>query len=183
MLVEGRQPLRVFLRELPLPPFYRLVLSDRAIDAIVTPSDANKLPVRLVAFTMVVHLETAMLNVARLRADGDDEVAILELDEGGFGQVMDLHRRMAERRLNVSPLEVTTLKQKGQILVGQGVFADEEEAMEDFTAIYEQLRNPLVHLSPYVSDSFESLSEFTRNMERMDDRTSELEALLAGRRR
>jgi hypothetical protein len=50
---------------------------------------------------------------------------------------------MAQRSLNVSPLDVTTtLKQKAQVLIGQGVFVDEEQALEDFTAIYEQLRNP-----------------------------------------
>lgn len=83
-----------------------------------------------------------MLDVARLRADGDDEVALLELNDDGFRQVMGLHRDMAQRSLNVSPLDVTTLKQKAQVLIGQGVFVDEEQALEDFTAIYEQLRNP-----------------------------------------
>lgn len=128
------------------------------IDAIVTPSDANKLPVRLVAFTMVVHLEAAMLAVARLRAHGDDEVALCELSDGGYGQVIGLQRQMAERRLNVAPLDVTSLKQKAQILVGQGVFADAADALEDFSAIYEHLRNPLMHTTPYVSDSLESLT-------------------------
>ena len=41
---------------------------------------------------MVVHLEAAMLDVARLCADGDDEVALLELNDDGFRQVMGLHR-------------------------------------------------------------------------------------------
>ena len=124
-----------------------------------------------------------MLDVARLRADGDDEVALLELNDDGFRQVMGLHRDMAQRRLNVSPLDVTTLKQKAQVLIGQGVFVDEEQALEDFTAIYEQLRNPLMHGSAYVTDSLESMSEFTRNMERVLNRTTELEAVLDGRRR
>ena len=56
-----------------------------------------------------------MLDVARLCADGDDEVALLELNDDGFRQVMGLHRDMAQRRLNVSPLDVTTLKQKAQV--------------------------------------------------------------------
>ena len=124
-----------------------------------------------------------MLDVARLCADGDDEVALLELNDDGFRQVMGLHRDMAQRRLNVSPLDVTTLKQKAQVLIGQGVFVDEEQALEDFTAIYEQLRNPLMHGSAYVTDSLESMSEFTRNMERVLNRTTELEAVLDGGRR
>ena len=101
----------------------------------------------------------------------------------GSARVMGLHRDMAQRSLNVSPLDVTTLKQKAQVLIGQGVFVDEEQALEDFTAIYEQLRNPLMHGSAYVTDSLESMSEFTRNMERVLNRTTELEAVLDGRRR
>jgi hypothetical protein len=129
---------------------------------------------------MVVHLEAAMLAVARLRAHGDDELAVRALGDGGYGQVMGLHREMSERRLNVSQLDVTTLKQKAQILIGQCVFTDEEDPLAEFTAIYEQLRNPLMHGSPYVSDSLQSLTEFTRNLERVTTRTAQLEAMLAG---
>ena len=106
-----------------------------------------------------------MLDVARLRADGDDEVALLELNDDGFRQVMGLHRDMAQRRLNVSPLDVTTLKQKAQVLIGQGVFVDEEQALEDFTAIYEQLRNPLMHGSAYVTDSLDAWSWANRRVD------------------
>jgi hypothetical protein len=40
-----------------------------------------------------------------------------------------------------------------------------------------------MHGSAYVTDSLESLSEFTRNMERVLNRTTELEAALDGGRR
>ena len=167
MLVEGALPLDGFLQELLVPPHYRLVLRGGKIDAIVTPSDLNKLAVRLLAYCAVAHLEETMLRVIRARV-GDDEAAVALLGPDGARQVSRSYADLKGNLINPSMLGVTSLKQKGTILARAGVFLGGAREVEaDFAAIYEGLRNPLAHAGDYLTDSLEGLRRFTTDLERV----------------
>jgi len=136
MLLESTTRLDRVLEVLLEPPFYRLVLHEGRVDSIVTPSDLNKLPVRVVAFTMLAHLEaSAVLAIERLTHDNHEAVALLGKDEAA--QVNAEWRRLKSGRIDLLPLDVTTLAQKGEILAALHVFPDPEERVgEEFRRIY-----------------------------------------------
>jgi hypothetical protein len=62
LLVASDEPLKRFIPLLVESP-YRLVVRGTRIEGIVTNSDVHKLPVRLLAFALVTHLEMTMADV------------------------------------------------------------------------------------------------------------------------
>ena len=64
MLVSAEEPLPKFLPTLVSSP-YRLVVRGVEIRGIVTLSDVAKLPVRLMAFTLAIHVEVVLADVIR----------------------------------------------------------------------------------------------------------------------
>jgi hypothetical protein len=59
ILIESQSSLESLLQDLLRPPFYQLVVTAGQIDGIVTVSDLNKAPVRVLRYATVAHLETA----------------------------------------------------------------------------------------------------------------------------
>jgi predicted transcriptional regulator len=177
MLIESTARLDRVLEVLLEPPYYRLVLREGRVDSIVTPSDLNKLPVRVVAFTMLAHLEAAaVLAIDAPREEHLDAVALLGTDEAA--QVDAEWRRLQNQRLDLSPLDVTTLAQKGAILAALHLFLDSEEAVKDFRRIYARLRNPVMHVGDYVSDSLPELQAFIADLDVVRRRTDEIHGVL-----
>jgi hypothetical protein len=119
MLIEGAQPLAVLIDELLRPPHYRLVLVGGRLEAIVTPSDLGKLPMRVLVYTQIAHLEATMTDAIR-RAYATEEDAISALDEGSQAQVYGSLGGMHAKNLDPSLLEVASLKQKAVILAAAG---------------------------------------------------------------
>jgi len=72
MLVSAEEPLTGFISLLEEKPHYRLVVLGTRIAGIVTRSDLIKLPVRLVAFMAITHLEILMADLIRARCGDDD---------------------------------------------------------------------------------------------------------------
>jgi hypothetical protein len=176
MLIEGRQPLNELIDELLKRPHYRLVISGGQVDAIVTPSDLGKLPMRVLAYASIAHLEATMTDAIR-RLYPTDEDAVACLGEGAQAQIAGDLGRMHEKRLDPSLLEVTTLEQKGLILVTSGAFSGDPDAVADaFKDLYERLRNPLMHAASFVDDSLEALSQLKRQLEVIRNRTAEATA-------
>jgi predicted transcriptional regulator len=180
MLIEGKAPLAELVDELLRPPHYRLVVRNGNVDAIVTPSDLGKLPMRLLAFAMLAHLESVMLAAIRSRyAEEEDAVNVLGDDAAIqiLGDVSDLHKKQLDPAL----LEVTSLRQKGEILARCGVFSgDMSEICDGFKDLYEQLRNPLMHASRFVDDSTAALKELHRRLAFVRTRTVEATAAIRG---
>ena len=173
MLIEGGRTLEDFLPELLRAPYYRLVLRGGVIDAIVTPSDLNKLAVRVLAYAAVAHLEATM-TAAIGALFPSDEAAVQELGAGGAAQVLGDHRRLTGNRLNPSLLDVTNLKQKAVILAHTETFPGSAAEIEiEFDTIYTELRNPLMHNGEYVTDSLEKLQQFIDNLEVVSKRTAQ----------
>ena len=78
LLVAADEPLTSFVPSLKISPF-RLVVKGTEIKGIVTRSDLIKLPVRLVAFTQICHLEMEMTTLIKARCK-DDDVWVKQLE-------------------------------------------------------------------------------------------------------
>jgi CBS domain-containing protein len=111
MLVSAEQPLPKFLPTLVESP-YRLVVQGTKIEGIVTISDIAKLPVRLLAFTSVSHLEAVITKAIRFDCPNDDKKWLSLM----AGQRTGIENRLEERRRQnihlLSPIEVAYLSEK-----------------------------------------------------------------------
>lgn len=176
MLIEGRLPLGEVLDELLKPPHYRLVIDGGRLDAIVTPSDLGKLPMRVLAYTAVAHLESTMMDAIR-HVYPSDEDAVAHLCDGAQTQILRDLRRMHAKNLDPELLEVANLQQKGLILAAAGVFeARELTVADEFAELYDGLRNPLMHAASFVDDSLEALMRLKRHFAVIRQRTAEAAA-------
>jgi len=173
MLIEARMPLGQLMAELVQPPHYRLVVNGGRMDSIVTPSDLGKLPMRVLAYTALTHLEATMIQAIR-RIHPTDEDAVARLNEGAQAQVLGDLDRMHAKKLEPSLLEVTNLQQKGLILYAAGIYRGDRTAVADeFDELYEKLRNPLMHAASFVDDSLEALARLKRQLEVIRQRTAQ----------
>ena len=175
ILVESQQSIEALLSDLLTAPYYQLVVTEGRIDGIVTVSDLNKAPVRVLAYATVARLETAMSAAIRAVANNDDNAAIGHLGESAAGQVRGYHQDLREQHLNVALLDATTFKQKGIILAELNVYADgDDRAMKsEFNGLYKRLRNPLMHMSPFVGESIPDLQRFAADLKQARRRTQE----------
>jgi hypothetical protein len=127
---------------------------------------------------MLAHLEAVkVVAIKRLVSDPEEAVALLG---DGAAQVKAEQQRLRTQQLDLSPLDVTTLAQKGAILAKLGVLPDSEEAVrQDFSRIYERLRNPVMHVGDYVSDSLTELRAFLADLNLVTRPTDEIYHALA----
>lgn len=146
ILVSADQPLPKFLPTLERCP-YRLVVLGPEITGIVTPSDIGKLPVRLMAFTLVAHLELLMAGVIRQNCPTDSEL----LDKLHPRQRVTIEGNLKKRKkenLVISALELTNLSHKitvvGEIL-NSADFKKQLKPVKD-------LRNSVAHAADFVGD-------------------------------
>lgn len=175
MVVESGRSLDGFVDELLAAPYYQLVVTEGRVDGIVTASDLNKAPVRVLAYAAVAHLETAMTAAIRARTGQDDNAAVAELGRDASEQVRSDHRKLLRATLNADLLDATTFKQKAVILAGLEVFEPHGNSSvdEEFGVLYERLRNPIMHMSPFVAESLEGLRDFASYLGRVNARTRE----------
>jgi hypothetical protein len=147
MLVSAEEPLPKFLPTLAESK-YRLVVQGTKIQGIVTLSDVAKLPVRLLAFTLVAHLEAVMTRVIRAKCPNDDERWLALLGE----QRERVEKRLEGRRKQnihlLSPIEVAYLSEKisvvGKLLRLKNL-EDDRKSITDF-------RNSLAHDGDIVKE-------------------------------
>jgi hypothetical protein len=175
MLIESQSSLEDLLIDLLMPPYYQLVVTAGHIDGIVTVADLNKAPVRVLSYATIAHLETAMSHAIRHLTGSDDKHAVGLLGRDGAAQVSAVQRQLSRGKLNADLLDATTLKQKGIILSELGVFEDAGgvSLRDELQHLYEQLRNPLMHMSPFVADSIDGLREFAADLAQARRRTQQ----------
>jgi hypothetical protein len=151
ILVAFEEPLKSFLPLLVDSP-YRLVLQGSRIEGIVTWSDVHKLPVRLLVFALVTHLELTMADAivsawpsdswldkmkTQRRAKVDEKIAQLRGDE-----------------LDPPLIELTEFADKAQLVVRIGGFPLEttkRRALNELGKL-ERLRNKVAHAATLASD-------------------------------
>jgi hypothetical protein len=147
MLVSAEEPLPKFLPTLTESK-YRLVVQGTRNQGIVTLSDVAKLPVRLLAFTSVAHLEAVVTKVIRTECAVDDEKWLSLLG----GQRTNVEKRLhARRKQNIhllSPIEVVYLGEKITVvskLLQLKKLEDDQKSITDF-------RNSLAHDGDFVKE-------------------------------
>lgn len=171
MLIEGATPLQGLVGVLLESPHYRLLLDGDRVDSIVTPSDLVKLPMRVLVFGAVAHLENAMLDAIE-RLWSDEASAVGELEGGAQSQILELHGRLHDVHLDPSLLEATSLRQKATVLTARGVFGDDTAAVDaTFDDLVEALRNPVMHAARYVDDSLDALRALNRRLKAVGELT------------
>jgi hypothetical protein len=157
MLVAGSLSLISFLPRIA-DREYRLVVDEERIRGVVTPSDVVQLPVRLLVFTLLVHLEETMRNLIRYKI-GDDRDRILgALEPGARGHIERLLERHAEAGLNPSPLDVTGFIDKATLLFDLRLVAGGTEERALFGE-FRDLRNKVDHVQGYAATR-QQLSRF-----------------------
>ena len=160
LLVSSDQPLTKFVPLLKRSP-YRLVLLGTEIKGIVTRSDIGKAPVRLLAFTLVSHLEMAMTDLIRERCP-DDRSLFASI---GQERQKKLEGRLKKRRsqnLVLSALELADLSDKRAAL--SALFKLSPSAVQGLKDI-EDLRNAVAHARDYPDQAVvEQNARFLRRL-------------------
>ena len=152
LLVEAELPLPRFLPLALQSPYY-LVVTGAKIGGLVTRSDLLKMPVRLLAFAHVAHLETQMARYISRRASQEEWLALL--DDGGK-RTMGMARRLARDRLDPNLIELTLFSEKRQV-VSHLLDLSEAQALELFRI--ENMRNAVAHGTEYGKTN-EELTSF-----------------------
>ena len=163
ILVSAEQPLPKFLPNLESCP-YRLVIQGSRINGIVTPSDIGKLPVRLMAFTLVTHLEVLIANSIR-RQFPQDEDWFARLDTDLRKALKGKLGKRKRRNLHIALLDLTDFSDK--IAIVCKLFKMPEGFQTDLNGI-QKLRNSLDHARDFIEgdDGVKMFLERLRLVER-----------------
>jgi len=162
LLVSSDEPLKRFIPLLVESP-HRLVVRGAGIEGIVTSSDIHKLPVRLLAFALVTHLEMTMADVIVRGVEDDDWKNLLSV--GRQIRVMEKFEQLRTENFDPPLIEVTDFCDKRDVLAKRGLLSvpSKRKAVEDFERI-EDLRNSVAHAATYAQ-SVEQLAEFVELLE------------------
>jgi len=161
LLVAFDEPIKGFIPKLQETP-YRLVVRGTQIDGIVTWSDVHKLPVRLLVFVIITHLEMLMAEAIvehygedrwlgalkpKRREKVNEKIATLRMDELD-PPLIELtefaDKKGASRCGSVADWEIGTRRAR-----------DELRRIED-------LRNKVAHASGFVNDHADLQQEVSR---------------------
>jgi hypothetical protein len=146
MLVSAEEPLPSFLPTLEKSP-YRLVVRGTKVAGIVTISDVAKLPVRVLAFTSVAHLEAAITKVIRTECANDEKwLSLLG------GQRAGVENRLQDRKKQnlhlLSPMEVAYLSEKITVVSKLRSLTK----LESDRKLITNFRNSLAHDGDFVEE-------------------------------
>jgi hypothetical protein len=146
VLVSADEPLTKFLPTLAHSP-YRLVVRGTEIRGIVTLSDVAKLPVRLLAFTLVAHFEAVLAEVIRRECRSDEDWLSL-LGPGQRRNVEDLLGSRKQENIHLSPIEVAGLRHKIAVVGKLRRLTKLESDRESIVTF----RNSLAHDGDFVKE-------------------------------
>jgi len=168
MLVSAAEPLARFLPTLADGP-YRPVVRGTRVGGIVTRSDVLKLPVRMLAFTLVTHLEMVMARLIQHKYPHDGEW-LGKLSKGCREKIEDKFAKLRRSKLDVSWLESADFCDKRDLVaklykMGK-LFVDDLKDIED-------LRNTVAHAGSYGANQ-EALLDFLRVLGRTQHWIAEL---------
>lgn len=167
-LVSGAEPLLDFILHMEEHSGW-LVVRGREIDAIVTRSDLLKLPVRIVAFTLIAHLEQLLNQL--IRAERPDDSWLNDLEPKWRQRTEKRHKDLSSQNLNLEKLEAATLLSK--IQVAQAILGPDSTIEGDLNGI-EDLRNDLAHARDIIDKGEEGVAQFIGRLGRARDWCREL---------
>lgn len=172
LLVSSDSPLIRFLPEMKSTGC-RLVVDGHRIAAIVTRSDVLKLPVRLLAFCLITHLEMVMTKLIRERFTDEGEW-LGKLPESRASKIRCEFEERRHSRLEPSHLEFATLCDKRDVL-RKTLGLESKRRFDSDLDVIEKLRNQVAHASDYITDTG-SLVRFIETLERCQHWIAELES-------
>lgn len=162
LIVSAEMPIAELIPELRENHF-RLVLRGGRLDGLVTQSDLLKLPVRLVLFGLITHLEQAMARVIAVRWPHDSWLC--ELPAERRKRVNKKLSQLQRQRLNPNLLEMTEFVDKGLLCIKlwDSDPLHRKEALEELRT----LRNHIAHAADFldVAGGQESVATFVRQYE------------------
>lgn len=171
VLVSSAQPLEEFLG---MPGFvddgYRLVVFGSKIDGIVTPSDLLRLPVRVLVFAHLAHLEMAMGEILDAQHLPDNHWLQYLSPERQL-ELGEILTQLQADRLNPNLIEYMTFSEKARVLKKIGAMSKPEA---DNAGGLSELRNQVMHHRDYVRTQTE-LRRFLNRFQRTRDMINALE--------
>ena len=147
LIASADMPIAELISGMKVLP-YRLILRGDRIDGLVTQSDLLKLPVRVVVFGLLTHLETAMADLVSTR--WPDNTWISELNAGRQAKLLEKETALRRRGLNPPRIELTEFADKRDLckplMSDRGQFEREMNGLRD-------LRDQLAHAATFVDDT------------------------------
>jgi len=130
---------------------YHMVVKENRICGIVTPSDLLKLPVRVVLFTLVTHLEATMggLIIHRFASGGWEQY----LSASRQQKLRDEQERLSKQRTENDPVLLCQLCDKREIIATGILPPDQRTHFSRDLEKLEKLRNNVMHASDYGHDA------------------------------
>lgn len=160
ILVAAEEPISHYIEICGTPPYYRLVVKGDKIRGIVSRGDLHKLPVRVVAFAFVTHLEMVLADVIRRKCPDEAWRAPDCLKPERVEMAEKEQIRRAKDRTEISLLECTQFCDKREIVRKacnlNGQFEDDLKHIE-------RVRNSLAHGSSYAPTE-ETLTQFIERL-------------------
>lgn len=125
---------------------YRLIVRGGHIDGLVTQSDLLKLPVRMLLFGLLTHLELCLRELIRQQMRPDDWLALVDPRRRlALGAEVG---RLQAGRFDLNPLEVTNLSDVIAVLEHKRLFNGRFRTEMDEIR---KLRNSVAHAKTYVA--------------------------------
>ena len=148
LIVSADMPIADLIPELH-DNHYRLVLRGSRIDGLVTQSDLLKLPVRLVLFALITHLEHVMADVISTHWPNDSWFA--ELSQGRQSKIICKESKLRDRGMNPPRIELTEFSDKRDLCkrLIDGSKSAFQKGLEDLR----DPRDQLVHAATFVNGS------------------------------
>ncbi len=144
MLLEASTGILEYLH-LAVERAYHLVVSGNRIDGIVTRGDQLKLPVRVVLFTVLTHLETTMASA--IKASFQDDEWLQSLKEGRQEKLKGEFRKAEKLNTYADLLSFTQWADKREI-ISEGIMAKRTNEKSKFDKELEdlnKLRDAVMH--------------------------------------
>lgn len=156
LIVSAQMPIADLIPQLRESP-YRLVLCGERIDGLVTQSDLLKLPVRLVSFALITHLEQVMADVIAASWPVDAWMSLLS--QGRRDKIKKKCAELSGRRMNPPLLELTDFCDKRQLcrMLVEGSKSVFDKELEDLGV----LRDQLAHAATFI-DAAQGQAAVTR---------------------
>ena len=143
---------------------YRLVIRETEVSGIVTRSDLLKLPVRVLTFGTITHLENLMAEVIRQASGTDDEQWLKHLKQARREKVFEKQAKHKSGRLDLPLLELTDFCDKRDIV---NKLRQLGSAFDRQLKGIEDLRNKLAHAGEYAADD-QGVSVFVEQLKNIE---------------
>lgn len=176
-LVSADEPLTRFIPRLARDG-YRLVVRGTAIRGIVTRSDLHKLPVRLVAFCLVTHLEILFAELIQHRCDTEEALLAL-LTSQRRKELQGYLKSLKQHRLDPPFLEVTGYLDKRDLVLHlySEELGDDAPLFEREVDEIKELRNCVAHGATYA-DNDDDMRTFVCRLQQAQNWIDRLSSLL-----